>query len=530
MNTVSTSPPPLEADATAPPASPGGPTLSHRAAHGAAWAAGTAAGASVLMLVVQIALTYLLTPGEFGLWALALPVLMLSSFLQNAGMREVLIHRRKRQHLWITPAFWLNTTLGAVASLGGIAVAFPLAMVYSRPEVGWLVVSIAGVPLLTSLGVVPDAVLSTQLRFKTVAIGNILMSALAGVLLVGGALVGAGAFTFAIANTVGAAARAAYLWSMARPRIRGRPRAGRWRYLLKDASRVLGVALVRWFINFGDYMILGLFAASASVGVYYLAYSIALMPFRMIALNLSSVLFPSLATLQDDPPRLRSAYFRAARAITFVGAPICLGLAATSDLFTRAFLDAEKWAALPPVLAVISVGIYFRILETPTDGMLYAQGRFRRSFGIALASALVFVVAVFIGSIPGDALVTASVVACFFLIVGPVHQRIAVAPVGGRWADVARTFLPSFALAAASIAGARGLAELLPDSLPRIDGVRLVVTVLLAGVAYPLLASAVRLPEQSELGERALALLPHRIQRTIGSSTTLRVLFGLRPR
>src|SRR5262249_24637550 len=167
------------------------------------------------------------------------------------------------------------------------------------------------------------------------------------------------------------------MWRISGARVRGGPRPARWLVLARDLRFVFGSNVARWIRTSIDPLILGLFASASVVGVYFFAQIMVVQIIRVVTLNLSGVLLPALNQLSQDPQRQTGAFLRAARALTLIGAPLCIGLGATGPLFVRVFLDADKWSALPPVLGVLSAGMLFRLADEPIQALISAQGRFQ---------------------------------------------------------------------------------------------------------------------------------------------------------
>jgi O-antigen/teichoic acid export membrane protein len=173
--------------------------------------------------------------------------------------------------------------------------------------------------------------------------------------------------------------------------------------------------------------------------------------FRVVTLNLSGVLLSALNKITGDPQRQTTAFLRAARVVTLIGAPLCIGLGALGSLFVRVFLDAEKWKDLPPVLGLLGVGMVFRLLDEPVQSLLSAQGRFRLGFRLAAGTASLYVMFSLLGSVSRTAVGVAIAAGAYYSIAGPTMLMIAIRVGGGRPADAVRVFAIPFLLAIVAI-------------------------------------------------------------------------------
>ena len=383
----------------------------------------------------QIILAWYLVPDDFGQLGLALTVTAFASLLQNAGIREILIHRQKRFASWANPAFWMSAFTGLLAGGFIVAVAPVAAAAYHNPQLVGLLLLFALSPPLFALAVVPDAQLQIQLRFRALAIVNIVLNIAQTATLVLLAWRGFGAYSFPLAPLAVLPARVAVTMWMARPPIRLSPQLRRWRYLLKDSSRLLLSGALLALTTQGDYLILGRLYDTATVGVYVFAFNLSTQVLVLLMSNLSGVLFPALSQLRNDPPRQLRAFRRAAQALVVVATPLCLLQAAVADPLLR-LLFGDKWLAAIPILQVLSVAIAAGILNGPSFNLLQARGR----FGTVLWLSVLAAAMAFAGWIPGALLGKGLGLACGGLTACAITSFIvltqAVAAAGGSRRDV----------------------------------------------------------------------------------------------
>jgi O-antigen/teichoic acid export membrane protein len=482
-------------------------SLGARAATGVIWGAGGAIVYQEFALFVQTALTYFLTQAQYGSYGKAFAFLNFSMLLQQAGFTEILMRRREKLHLWMPVAFWFALTLGICGALLMATLAHPIALLYNDPQLATLLLLAAPLPVVRSLQVIPGVQLLEALRFR-VHYGMMLLNALAiSSLTLLLAWAGAGAESYAGAMLICEPLYVALLWRLARCRVTNRPRPSRWLLLARDLRFVFGSNVARWARSGIDPLVLGLFATSAVVGVYFFAQSMVSQIVRVVTLNLSSVLLPTLNRIGHDPDRQAAAFLRAARALMLIGAPCCLGLAAIAPLFVRVFLDAHKWDTLPPVLATLAIGITFRLLDEPVQTFIAARGRFRMGFHVSVGAAVLYVAACTLGAIGGNPLHMAIAAAAYYIVVCPLILRIALGGLATASA-VIRVFTVPFVLATLAIAPWLMLDRWIGGDGRIRDGAVLALTVAAAGTTYLVLGRLFQPAGWRELTERLEAVAP----------------------
>lgn len=484
------------------------PSLTHRTTSGAAWGMAGALVNQVAGLVVQTALTYLLTRAEYGTYGKAFSLLTFAMLLQQVGFTEILLRRRNRLHLWATPAFWFSITLGVAGSVLMAAAAAPVGRLYEDPLLATLVLLASPLPLVRSFNAIPAAALSEQMRFRAHYSLMVAWGLAASLLTLALALLGLGAKSFILAFLIADPIYACALWLTARPRVRAGVRPRRWRFLARDLAFVFGSNAARWARASTDPLILGLFATRDVVGLYFFGFSMVIQIVRVVTLNLAGVLLPALNRLSDDPPRQVAAFLRAARVLMLIGAPLCVGLAASGTLFVRVFLNAEKWRDLPPVLGVLGLGVVFRLLDEPVQSLISAQGRFRLGFRLSVISAVAYIALCAAGSSTGVAINTALAAATYYAIAGPVLLAIAVRPGGGTPAQALRVFGVPFLLSVVAIGPWYFLEPLVPGQGRWRDAGALAGLIVASAATYAGLLVLLRPAGFSELLHRAGAVAP----------------------
>jgi PST family polysaccharide transporter len=378
--------------AAAEPAAGPGPQpprdLARRAGRGFVWQVGFTLTAKAFSTVGNIALAWLLMPGDFGLVAMTWTVVSVAGLVQDLRAQDVLVQRQARLRRWATPAFWMALLAGLAGMVVAIA-AVPLATrIYNEPRLGGMVAVLSLMLPLRALLIVPQANLAARLRFRTDAVIHGSTTMLTMLLSIVLAAAGLGPYALVVPVPLVLAAQAAVMWSVAPVRIRPRPQLRRWRFLIGDVGYSWGVSALIVLILQADYIALSVYHSAAVVGLYFLAFNLSTQVFSLLVTNLMNVLLPSLSLLGHDRERQTRGYLEASRLVMAVGLPACLGLAAIAEpLVSIAYPD--DYAGVAPLLAALAIGIGLYLPAGPAISMMKAQGRFRALFLAFLVNAAV---------------------------------------------------------------------------------------------------------------------------------------------
>ncbi len=423
--------------------------LGHGTARGMAWMAGQTIAAKVAATLGQIALAWLLGPGDWGMVGLAYTVFALATLVQFAGVREILIYRHARFERWANAAFWLSLGVGVLAALLTVAGAPIAARIYDNPQVMGLTLVLALAPLFAAPSTVPQSQLQAEMRFRSLAlvqlgaaVGTVGLSILFAALKFG-------AYSFVLPRPIIALAQSAILCWWVPPPVRLNLQLRRWWFLAGSTGWLIASSVCVTVLAQADRFALGLFSDELTVGQYFFAFNLSTQTMQLISFSLAGAMLPALSKLQNEPVRLREAFNRASRMVALLAMPLCLLQAAVAFPVCRLMFPA-RWEPAIPLLVVLSIGMAVYSPTVTIQAMLQAQGKYRRLFYILLISAATFLAAVLVGAWLGadhnPGLWVAVAATVHTILCWPVNLYLTIRPVGGTWGHVSEILVkPAFA-------------------------------------------------------------------------------------
>jgi PST family polysaccharide transporter len=382
--------------------------------------------------VVQLALTLastmilarLLSPQDFGLVAMVMTVMGFLRIFKDAGLSTATVQREGITHAQVSNLFWINVAVSGLMSLL-VATAAPLiARFYMEPQLVGVTVALSITFLLTGLSVQHLALLNRQMRFKAIAMIQV-VSMLAGVLVgVGMAWLDWGYWSLVGMNVVMAAMTLLLTWRM----CSWRPQFFAWRSgtrpLLNFGANLTAGGFISSLASNSDGLMIGRFYGAASMGLYSRASALLMRPLQQFICPIEAVFVPALSRLQMQPERYRRTFLRLYEAATLMSFLITGLFLALAHPLTLVILG-RKWEKA----AIIFAGFTFAALQYPLSTIatwLFAsQGRGKDSL---LASVIIsgVVVASFAGGLPfGAAGVAIAYSISCLLIQLPVLYHIA---------------------------------------------------------------------------------------------------------
>ena len=338
------------------------------------WRSGTQIVGQLMTWASTFLVIRLLSPADYGLYAMTSVVLVLLSLVNGYGLAYALIQKREVTPLLLRQLFGmlivLNATLGTIQMI----VAPLVASYYGQPLITDMLRVQALIYLTNPLMALGYAVLSREMDFRKQAQVNLGSGILAALTALAGALTGLGVWTLVIAPLVGFASRAFGTAFAARIFIRPSFRfGGAWS--LARYGGIVAVGEFFWFLQTqADVMIAGRAFDPHILGIYTTALFLTQMFVTKFVPPINEVAFSAYSRVQADREAMARGFLTSVRIIMLVGIPFCLGLAASAETAVKVVLG-DKWLETAPIIAILGFAMPFMTLHVLFGPAVNAAGR-----------------------------------------------------------------------------------------------------------------------------------------------------------
>lgn len=347
---------------------------------------------TLLQLGVLGVLGRLITPAEFGVVSAALVVIGLSTIVSNLGLGPAIVQRPHLEQRHVDTAFTASLLLGVM--LGAVVwLAAPLAADFMRmPAVTPVLRALAWVFPLNSLGTVASSLLARDLEFSWLASRDVITYGLGyGVVGIGTALLGWGVWALVAGQIAQALLKTAILLAKHPPSRRLSLKRDAFTDLAYFGGGFTVARLANYAAVYGDNVVTGRFLGPAALGYYGRAYSLMTAPAYAFGTVLDAVLFPAMAKVQDDPPRLAAAYRRGVGLIALLVLPFSAAIILLAPEAIRVALG-PRWTAAVVPFQILGIGMLFRTSYKMSDSIARSTGAvYRRAWRQILYATLVVV-------------------------------------------------------------------------------------------------------------------------------------------
>lgn len=346
-----------------------GGSLGAKAAKGAAW---SGAGSIILRLgslTIGIILARLLTPEDFGVYAVALTVQSILMTVADLGLSADLVRSDDPEKIAPTVA-----TLGLVSSSAvtvTTVVGSPLlAELLGSPSAANAIAVLALTLLLAGVSLVPYSMMLRRFQQRELFMIGVVDFGVSTVVTL--ALVAGGFGVMALA--IGRVAAQAVASTMQFVYARVRPRFGIDRTVLRPVLAfgvpIATANLLAWALINMDNIILARIAGATALGYYVIAFNVSSWPMNALSQSVRAISLPYFSRTGNSADALSR--------IVAIGWAMALPaglILAVLSVPVIGVLYGDKWLLSAPVLAALGVFGSLRVVFDILTAFLYAKGR-----------------------------------------------------------------------------------------------------------------------------------------------------------
>lgn len=361
--------------------------LRRKVVKGIAWSAAQSWGSRAISYMVFLLLARLLDPAAFGLVAMASVFIAFADIFVDQGFSEAIVQRAKLERAHLDTAFWASLLTGLILLFVGVVVSTLVADLYEEPSlapiVSWLSLSF----LFSALSSTQRAILKRNLSFKSLAVRTLLAAILGGVTGLSMALLGAGVWSLVGQNLVTSLVGTLVLWQVSDWRPGFSISKRHFQELFVFGLHMVGAKFLNFFNRRADDFLIGYFLGPIVLGYYIVAYRLILVMTRLLTGVTQTVAFPTFSRLQNEPERIRHAFYTVTQLTSLISFPVFLGVAVTAPELVFV-LYGPQWDASVPVMQILAfIGILQSVFYF-NSSVIMAAGKPSWHLGITLLNAI----------------------------------------------------------------------------------------------------------------------------------------------
>lgn len=352
-------------------------SIAGRLIKGSIWLSLSRAIVNGLATLSTVVMAWYLVPADFGLVALATTMLVIVTTVTDLSLGQALIRHKAPGESHFSAAWTLNATRGLALCILFAACAYPAAALYKEPRLIGVMLALGVSVLLSGLTNPRLILLQRDLIFWQ----EFVLSVSQKVVGLGASLAIAMIYHSYWALVIGTLASqatktvATYLVLPFRPRITFQ----HMREFFSFSAWLTAGQIVNTLNWRFDYLIIGKLLGGTALGYYTFGSGLASLPTTEATAPLTQTVFPSFASMRDDPRRLAAAYQRVQALVTAIALPAGIGVAVVADPLLRLALG-QKWEPVIFIVQALAAVFALQTLGSLVQPLGMAKGETRLLF------------------------------------------------------------------------------------------------------------------------------------------------------
>lgn len=353
-------------------------SLKQLALRGAIWTFIGYGLSNVIRLASNLVLTRLLVPEYFGLMALVYTFITGLTLFSDIGLGpSVIQNKRGTDPDFLNTAWTLQVMRGVLLWLGCVLIAWPVANIYSEPQLLLLIPVIGLTTILNGLESMALHTLNREVAMGKVMIFEIGVQSIGTIATVLLAWINPSVWALVMGTLIGNISRTVLSHTSLPHRIRHRFHWDKPAVddIISFGKWIFFSTAVTFLATQSDRLLLGKFAPLSFLGIYTIAFTLGDLPRKVSQQIYAKVLFPVMAKVADSPRAELRRKIMKSRQLALIGLMmIVVVLASGGDLIIN-FLYTEDYSEAGWILSVIALGLWPNLLADTLSPCLFAIGQ-----------------------------------------------------------------------------------------------------------------------------------------------------------
>ncbi|MEY4551096.1 MAG: hypothetical protein RL685_7291 [Pseudomonadota bacterium] len=341
---------------------------------GMLWLGSATMAARLLDVGATLAVVGLLSQKQMGLASLALSACAILESLSGLGIGSALIQAKELNRQEESSLFWITSAGGVVLGLILIGLGPILMATYPEPQLGSLLAVSALKLALVGTSVVPLQLLSKSLQFREIGTVQTLASLGEGLTKILLAFAGAGAWALVLGNVARGLVLLLAVLALGRFRPLWHVSWSEAQRFVRFGAKVAGSGVLYQLYKNSDYFLVGKLLGTETLGLYRVAFDVAMQATDAIIIVVGRVGFPVYARLSHDLAALRATFLSNTRSIFLLVAPVAALIFFAAEPLL-ALLGGGRWSAAVPAVRVLVWASVVRAATTTFPSVYVALGK-----------------------------------------------------------------------------------------------------------------------------------------------------------
>lgn len=331
-------------------------------------------GTQGIQIIVQIVLARLLLPEDYGIITLVLIFIAIANVFVQSGLNTALIQKKDADETDFSSVFYLSLCIACLIYIVLLFTAPLIAAFYEEAQLIPIFRVLAITLFFGAFNSIQNAVIARRMQFKKLffsSTGAILVSGTVGIYM---AYKGYGVWALVGQQISNQLLVTLILWFTLKWRPRRIFSFERLKRLFSFGWKILASSLINEVYMDLRSLIIGKMFKPEILGFYNRGQQFPAVLVSNVDGSIQSVMFPVLASQQDNRSRVKDMMRRAIVTSSFVIFPMMVGLAVTAEPLVKLLLT-DKWLPCVPFLQIFCAVYALMPIHTANLQAINALGR-----------------------------------------------------------------------------------------------------------------------------------------------------------
>lgn len=382
--------------------------------NGFVWSAIGQYGRIISVLIINMILSRMLTPEEFGQVAMITVFITFFQLMTEAGFGPAIIQQKDFNQKDFSNLFNISVIFSIFFAVAFGIFGYGIAYFYNNEEYisfSWL---LSLVILFSGMQIVPNAMLLKNKNFKIINIVSLFVTIISGIAGVVLAKFGMGVYTLIYNSIITAILTFIFITKISGVRLAKSFDTSALRKIWFFSKNQFGFNFINYFSRNSDSLLIGKFMSAESLGNYNKSYQLLMYPVTIFGGVITPILQPILSDYQDDVAVIKNVYYKLVKVLAMITIPFSIFLAFSSkEIIFVMFGDQWNGAVLP--FSILALTVWIQVIGSTAGAIFQSRNKTKDLFITGMFSAVIIVTSIIVGVILGSTETVAICVALAFL-------------------------------------------------------------------------------------------------------------------
>lgn len=349
-------------------------SLKGKTIKGTAWSAADAFLGQGVTFLIGLVLARLLSPAEYGLIGICMIFTTILTGIVDSGFSNALIRKKNVTDEDYNTMFITNMAISVLLFILLFFLSPLIAHFFSRPELVSLVRAMGFLLIFQALSITQVTILTKRIDFKTKTKASLVSAVFSGLIGIAMAYSGFGVWSLVGQQLSRHLFYSVCLWVLNRwwPHLRFSFQS--FSYMWNFGWKLMLSGLLNNIWNQLYQVVVGKFYSPSTLGQYSRSKEYAGIFSQNFTAIIQRVTYPALSEVQDNIPRMVSAYRRVIKTSMFITAISMIFMGAVSEPLLYCLIG-RQWNEAATYLPFICISMSFYPIQAINLNMLQVQGR-----------------------------------------------------------------------------------------------------------------------------------------------------------